>query len=190
MGGSFDPPHDGHLILAREAMRQLGLDQVLLVPAGSPPHKPRGCTIPAERRVALVEAAVENDEHLVVSRIEVDRPGPSYTADTLERVAAENPGADLWFILGADQLAGLATWSRPERIVTIARLAVAHRPGTGDRSVTDVELSVARGRVDRVDMPEISISSTLVRERLETGADIRDLVPAPVADLLEVYRTS
>lgn len=185
MGGSFDPPHTGHLVLAQEAQWQLGLDRVLLVPVGVPPHKPEGSTLSAERRFALVQAAVVGSRVLEASRIEVDRPGPSYTADTLEQVAQANPGADLWFILGGDQLAGLGTWYRPERIVELARLALAMRPGTDPRPATDVADALAPGRVDRVVMPEIAVSSTMIRARLARGEPIRYLVPDGVADLLE-----
>ncbi len=184
MGGSFDPPHDGHLALARAAAAQLHLDRVLLVPAAQPPHKPGGSTIPAERRMAMVSAAVHGDAVLEASSVEIDRPGPSYTADTLERLAADGPDDELWFILGADQLEGFRDWSRPGRIVELARLAVASRPGAGDPAMDFLAGAVAAGRVDVIDMPEVPISSTEVRERLARGEDISHLVPAPVAALL------
>jgi nicotinate-nucleotide adenylyltransferase len=184
MGGSFDPPHDGHLALARAAAAQLHLDRVLLVPAAQPPHKPGGSTIPAERRMAMVSAAVQGDAVLEASSVEIDRPGPSYTADTLERLAADGPDDELWFILGADQLEGFRDWSRPDRIVELARLAVASRPGAGDPAMDFLAGAVAAGRVDVIDMPEVPISSTEVRERLARGEDISHLVPAAVAALL------
>jgi len=184
MGGSFDPPHDGHLALARAAAAQLHLDRVLLVPAAQPPHKPGGSAIPAERRMAMVSAAVHGDAVLEASSMEIDRPGPSYTADTLERLAADGPDDELWFILGADQLEGFRDWSRPGRIVELARLAVASRPGAGDPAMDFLAGAVAAGRVDVIDMPEVPISSTEVRERLARGEDISHLVPAPVAALL------
>ncbi|MDP4620965.1 MAG: nicotinate-nucleotide adenylyltransferase [Thermoleophilia bacterium] len=185
MGGSFDPPHDGHIALARHAARQLGLDRVLLVPVGIPPHKPDGPVIPAERRLMMVEAAAAADPVLEASRAEIDRPGPSFTVDTLERIAADHPGADLWFILGADQLAGFGEWRRPDRIVEIARLAVARRPGAADPRDGVAGDDPAEGRVDLIDMPEAPISSTIVRDRIARGEDIRDLVPGAVADILE-----
>ena len=185
MGGSFDPPHRGHIDLARHAARQLGLDRVLLVPVGIPPHKPDGPVIPAERRLMMVEAAAAADPVLEASRAEIDRPGPSFTVDTLERIAADHPGADLWFILGADQLAGFGHWHRPDRIVEIARLAVARRPGSADPRDGVAGDDPAEGRVDLIDMPEAPISSTIVRDRIARGEDIRDLVPGAVADILE-----
>ncbi len=184
LGGSFDPPHEGHLALARAAARALGLDRVLLVPAWEPPHKPGGPTMPPDRRLALVRAAVAGDPLLGVSTLELDRAGTSYTAETLEQLAADNPGAELWFIMGADQLEGFGGWSRPERIVELARLAVAARPGSADPGLEDLTGPVAAGRIDVVDMPEVPISSTQVRERLARGEDITDLVPEPVAALL------
>lgn len=185
MGGSFDPPHRGHVALAGSAALQLGLDRVLLVPVGIPPHKPRGPVIPAEQRLMLVEAAVAGDPVLEASRIEIDREGPSFTADTLEEVAAAYPGADLWFILGADQLAGFGCWSRPARIVELARLAVARRPGAADPLTVDAGTVPDSGYVDMIDMPEVLISSTMVRERIGRGEGIRDLVPDAVADILD-----
>ena len=184
MGGTFDPPHDGHLALARAAAAQLALDRVLLVPAAAPPHKPDGVATPAATRLAMVRAAVGEDPLLEASAAEIDRPGPSYTADTLEDIAAANPGADLWFILGADQLAGFPTWSRPDRIVELARLAVASRPGAGDPAMDFLAGTVAAGRVDVLDMPEVPISSTDVRARVSRGEDVSHLVPAGVAALL------
>lgn len=184
LGGTFDPPHHGHLALARCAAEQLALEHVLLVPTASPPHKPGGATMPAARRLDLVRAAVAGDPVLRASSLEVDRAGTSYTADTLDQVARESPGADIWFILGADQLAGFAEWHRPDRIVAVARLAVARRPGVDDAAVRPPAGSPAEGHVDVVDMGEYPISSTLVRERLARGEDIADLVPPAVAGML------
>ncbi|MBM3664756.1 MAG: nicotinate (nicotinamide) nucleotide adenylyltransferase [Actinobacteria bacterium] len=190
MGGTFDPLHDGHMALARAAATQLHLDRVMLVPAAEPPHKPGGATMPAQQRIDLVRAAVEDDPVLEASSEEIDRPGPSFTADTLERIAAANPGADIWFILGADQLEGFPGWSRPERIVQIARLAVASRPGAGDPAMDFLAGAVAAGRVDVVDMPEVPISSTEVRARIARGDDVSDLVPPAVAAMLQADSSS
>jgi len=147
-------------------------------------------TMPAQQRIDLVRAAVEDDPVLEASSEEIDRPGPSFTADTLERIAAANPGADIWFILGADQLEGFPGWSRPERIVQIARLAVASRPGAGDPAMDFLAGAVAAGRVDVVDMPEVPISSTEVRARIARGDDVSDLVPPAVAAMLQADSSS
>jgi len=190
LGGSFDPPHDGHVALAREAARQLHLDRVLLVVAGHPPHKPNGPTMPGPRRLALVQAACAGDPVLEASDLELHRDGPTFTAETLEQVATDYPGADIWFVLGADQLAGFANWSRPERILQLARLGVAMRPGSDGRAAGDVARGIAEGRLDLIEMPEVPVSSTAVRERLAHGESIRDVVPAAVADLLEPAQSS
>jgi nicotinate-nucleotide adenylyltransferase len=184
LGGTFDPPHLGHLIVASEARAQLGLDRVLLVPAGQPPHKPDGPTFPAELRLRLLAAAVAGEPGLGVSRIEVDRPGPSYTADTLEAIAAGEPGARLWFILGADQLVQLPGWRDPDRILAAARLAIAPRAGVTTAEAEARAASIAPGGVDWLDTPRIGISSSMVRDRMAAGRPIRWLVPPAVEEVL------
>jgi len=184
LGGTFDPPHLGHLIVAAEARAQLGLDRVVLVPAGQPPHKPSGPTFSAELRLRLLAAAVEAEPGLAVSRIEIDRPGPSFTADTLEAIAAAEPGARLWFILGADQLVMLGTWRDPERILAAARLAIAPRAGVGAVEAEALAATIAPDGVDWLASPLIGISSSMVRERLTAGRPIRWLVPPAVEEVL------
>jgi nicotinate-nucleotide adenylyltransferase len=184
LGGSFDPPHLGHLILADEAWWALGLDEVRFVPAAQAPHKPGGPALPAELRVRLVARAIEGHPGLTLSRVELERPGPSYTVDTVEAVAAAEPDADLWLIIGGDQLLGVPEWREPERILRLARLAVAVRSGQERRTFEAVAGGAAPGRIDWLEMPAIGISSTLVRERMAAGRPVRALVPAGVADLL------
>jgi nicotinate-nucleotide adenylyltransferase len=177
LGGTFDPPHIGHLIVASEALWQLDLDVVRLVPARTPPHKPAGEQTEPDRRAAWLEAAIAGTPGLEVSRIELDREGPSYTADTLEAMAAAEPGAALWFVLGADQLAGLPGWRDPERIIAAARLAVVPRAGHDVRALAE---RIAPGRADVLDVPEIGVSSSMVRERIAAGLPVRFLVPPEV----------
>jgi nicotinate-nucleotide adenylyltransferase len=141
LGGTFDPPHIGHLIVACEARWQLGLDEVRLVPARHPPHKDRDAVAPVERRAAWLEEAVAGRVGLVVSRCEIAREGPSYTADTLAAMAAAEPGARLWFVLGADQLAGFPGWHDPARILRHARLAVVARGDTGSAAAIAARVS-------------------------------------------------
>ena len=181
LGGTFDPPHIGHLIVASEALWQLGLDVVRLVPARTPPHKPGGAHAGGDRRAAWLEAAAASAPGLEVSRIELEREGPSYTADTLEAMAAAEPGALLWFILGADQLAGLPGWRDPERILAAARLAVVPRAGHDVRALAE---RVAPGRADLLEVPEIGVSSSMIRERIAEGLPIRFLVPPAVEESL------
>jgi nicotinate-nucleotide adenylyltransferase len=181
LGGTFDPPHIGHLIVASEALWQLGLDVVRLVPARVPPHKPTGAQTVADTRAAWLERAVAGTPGLEVSRAELDRGGPSYTADTLEAMASAEPDALLWFILGADQLAELPRWHDPERILAAARLAVVPRAGI---DVRELAAEVAPGHADLLDVPEIGVSSSMIRERIAAGLPIRFLVPPEVEESL------
>lgn len=179
----FDPPHIGHLIVASEAAWQLGLDEVRLVVCARPPHREAGW-LPAEQRLRLVQAAVAGEAPLVASRAEIDRPGPSYTVDTLEAFAAGEPDATFTLIIGADQLLGFAGWRRPERIVALAALAVVGRARADVGALEAAAEAVAPAGVRWVAMPEVAVSSTLIRERLRLGRPIRYLVPRPVEDLL------
>jgi nicotinate-nucleotide adenylyltransferase len=156
---------------------------VRLVPALRAPHKPEP-RLDAALRARLVEAAVADHPGLVLSRLELDRPAPSFTVETLQAVAEAEPGAELWFLLGADQLAGFPGWREPGRIVSLARLAVASRDGRGAAEVERLAEAVAPGRVDWVEMPPIGISSSLIRERLAAARSLRYLVPPAVEALL------
>lgn len=171
-------------MIANEARWQLRLDRVLLIPAAKPPHKPSGPRLSAEERARLVRLAIGDDAGLELSRLELDRPGPSYTVDTLEAVHAAEPAAGLWFVMGADQLLAFATWHGTERILELARLAVIPRGGLDRDELEAVAAEVAPERVDWVDCPEIGVSSSLLRRRMELGRPIRHLVPARVEDEL------
>jgi nicotinate-nucleotide adenylyltransferase len=180
LGGTFDPPHIGHLIVACEARWQLGLDEVRLVPARHPPHKDRDAVAPVERRAAWLEEAVAGRAGLVVSRCEIAREGPSYTADTLAAMAAAEPGARLWFVLGADQLAGFPGWHDPARILRHARLAVVARGDTGSAAAAALAERVAPGRADLVDIPAIGVSASMIRARMAAGTPVGHLLPPAV----------
>ncbi len=179
----FDPPHVGHLILASEAAWQLGLDEVRLVVSARPPHRGEGWLAP-ETRLRLVAQATVGYPTLVASRVELDRPGPNYTLDTLDAFVAHEPETAFWLILGADQLASFVHWRGPERIVSLARLAVASRDGTATADLQAVADQIAPGRVDWLDMPTVGISSTMIRARIASGRPVRHLVSPPVDDLL------
>jgi nicotinate-nucleotide adenylyltransferase len=166
--------------MACEARWQLGLDEVRLVPARTPPHKLGREMAPPDARAEWTEAAVEGRPGLTVSRIELDREGPSYTADTLEAMAAAEPGVLLWFVLGADQLAGVPSWRDPDRILAAARLAVVAREGVDDGELVALADRVAPGRHDIVRMPAIGVSSTMIRDRLAAGDPVGHLLPPPV----------
>jgi nicotinate-nucleotide adenylyltransferase len=183
MGGTFDPIHLAHLILAEQARVFLGLDRVLFLPAGAPWRKAERRIAPVADRVAMVRAALAGDPYFEVSLIESERRGPSYTVDTLSVLQRQlGPQAELYFILGQDALADLPNWREPARIVQLARLAVAARPGCPRPDPAALERAVPgiRERIDVVPMPQVDISSTDIRRRVAQGLSIRFLVPAAV----------
>lgn len=192
MGGTFDPIHLGHLAVAEEAREVLGLERVLFVPAGQPPHKPAGEVISVEHRVAMVELAIVDNPAFELSRVEVDRPGPSYTVDTVERLASS--GDALTVILSAETFAELPTWHEPERLFEAARVAVAPRWGyPAPDPAWLAETFPGRGaRVSYLEGPRLGVSSTALRARVAAGRSIRYLVPAPVEAYIaahHLYRT-
>jgi nicotinate-nucleotide adenylyltransferase len=185
-GGTFNPPHLGHLICAQEAYLQLGLDQVMLIPARTPPHKPVDDEPGAEHRLELCKCAVLGDERFTVSDLEMARPGPSYTVDTLEQLNRRAPDRELFLIVGGDVAAGLPQWREPERVLSLATLAVAKRRGTARARVTGVLHGLSGGeRAVFFRMPRIGISSTLVRQRARGGVPLTYLVPEAVADYID-----
>lgn len=182
LGGTFNPPHIGHLICAQEARFQLGLRQVLLMPTGDPPHKSEDEDPGPRHRLALCRAATEGDETLAVSALEVDRAGPSFTVDTLRTLQRERPDSELFFILGGDAAAGLPDWREPEGVLSLATLAVARRRGTPGTAVREALGRLPGGeRTCYFKMPRIAVSSTMVRQRVRSGEPIRYLVPPAVS---------
>lgn len=172
LGGTFDPVHVGHVVAAVDARATLGLDRVLLVVAGDPWQKREKVVAPASDRLALVEAAVEGIDGLEVSRIEVEREGPSVTADTLEALTA--PGRDLFLVLGADAVANMPTWKRLEDTRALATVVVIERSGE------HAEPPGHGWRVEHLAIPRLEVSSTDIRERLAQDLPIDGLVPAAV----------
>lgn len=172
-------------MLAHEAASRLGLDRVLLVPAGEAPHRAIDPEPGPEVRLELVRAAAAADELLEASGIEVGRSGPSYTYRTLELLQESRPGDELTFLMGADVAAALESWKEPRRVLELARIGVAARPGT---ALDEAEGALERlGGADRfavVHMPEIGISSTLIRERVREGRPLRYLVPDAVESMI------
>ena len=188
LGGTFNPPHIGHLVCAQEAWAQLGLDRVLLVPVFSPPHKEADGDPGAEVRVALCEAAVAGDPRLGVSRAEADVPGRSYTVDTLKRLHDARPEDQLTFIVGGDMAASLPSWREPQAILELCTIGAAARDGVGREELLerlDSELPGAADRIRFFDMPRIDVSSTLIRRRVAAGEPVRYLVPDAVAAQIE-----
>jgi nicotinate-nucleotide adenylyltransferase len=186
LGSAFNPPHLGHLALAQEALWQLDLDEVVLVPTGEAPHKRIHDDPGRELRLAMTRLAAADDPRFVVSTLEVEREGPSYTYETLDPLARERGEPDLVFVMGADAAVGFEGWHEPRQVVGLARLAVARRAGISDADVAAVMRSVgAEGRVTMLEMPQFGVSSSAVRERAAAGRPLRYLVPEAVARFVE-----
>jgi len=193
LGGTFDPVHRGHMALARAAREELGLDEVLFVPAGQPWRKAGRIVAPAEHRLAMLRLALAGEPAFRVEALELERPGPSYTADTLGALAAARPGDELFFIVGEDALADLPNWVRPERILELATLAVARRADVPPAALAAAEarLPGLAGRTVWLKMPLVPVSATEIRERVRRGEPVGELVPPPVEAYiheLELYR--
>jgi nicotinate-nucleotide adenylyltransferase len=192
LGSAFNPPHLGHLALAQEALWQLGLDEVILVPTGEAPHKRIAGDPGREARMEMTRLAAAEDPRFSVSALEVERDGPSYTYETLEALAEERADTQLVFVMGADAAVGLESWRRPERVVELASLAVARRAGVSETDLMAVMRSLGcDDRVATLEMPQFGVSSSAVRERAQQGRPLRFLVPDAVAGFIEaegIYR--
>ncbi|HYM16152.1 MAG TPA: nicotinate-nucleotide adenylyltransferase [Dehalococcoidia bacterium] len=179
LGGTFDPVHVAHLRLAEEALEALGLDEILFVPAGDPWRKSARPMTPAEHRLAMLRSAVVGNDGFGISDIELRRPGPSYTADTLAELAGERLDDEFWFIVGADALADLPNWHEPARIVAHATLAVAPREPQ-EVNIAALAIPGIAAKIETFPMTRLDISSTEIRARVAAGRSIRYLVPDAV----------
>lgn len=178
LGGTFDPIHNGHVFAAEAAANAFALDQVLLVPCGQPPHKdPSGIT-PAEHRYAMCVLAAESDPRLAASRIEVDRPGPSYAYDTVVRLLQQYGLPDLYYITGTDSFALIGTWHRYMELLRLCSFVVVRRPGAA--SGYGPADAVGGSRVHYLDIPGLEVSASDVRTRIRRGQSVHSLVPARV----------
>lgn len=181
LGGTFDPVHIGHLIIAEESRYRLDLEKVVFVPAGTPPHKPDEPVSEKEHRYRMTVLATEDNPAFEVSRVEIEREGPSYTVDTLgELRKLYGLDAELFLIMGADSLLEILTWHRPEEIVKRCRIVAAGRPGY---DLTQAEQALSKEFMERViflEVPDIDISSTELRSRAAAGIPIKYLVPRAV----------
>jgi nicotinate-nucleotide adenylyltransferase len=185
LGGAFNPPHVGHLLLAQEARWQLGLDVVLLMVTNRAPHKEIEDDPGAEVRLEMARVAAEDEEGVEASDLEVGRDEVSYSYRTLELLAEGDPGREMFFLLGADMAAGLASWKEPSRVVELARLGVVPRPGVGLEAVRSaLERLGAADRAEIIGMPLCGASSTTVRQRAREGKPLRYLVPDRVIELI------
>ena len=181
IGGTFDPPHYGHLVLAENGRAQLDLDVVLFVPAAQPPHKPERPITAARHRVAMVEAAIVGNPAFQLSRVDLDRPGPHFTVDMLGILRQTYPQATLYFLMGGDSLAEFLAWRDPADIVAQAHLAVMQRPGwEADVATLEEQLPGVGEWLRWLDTPHLKISGTDLRRRVRERLPIRYLVPAAV----------
>jgi nicotinate-nucleotide adenylyltransferase len=179
-GGTFDPIHLGHLILAEQCRESCGLDRVWFVVAGAPPHKPEGRTAVAHR-LEMVRIAIAGHSAFVVSEIEASRPGPHYSVETLEAVRREQLDDDLFFLIGADSLQDLPAWREPERIARLATIVVVNRPGIEEVDSSKLpDFGPDSHRLLAVTIPPVGIASTDLRRRLAEGRSIRYMVPPGV----------
>ena len=191
MGGTFDPIHVGHLAIAEEARDALGIERILFVPAGQPPHKPVEAVTAAAHRVAMVELAIADNEAFGLSRIEVDRPGPSYTAETVAEIRRAEEAAgrvpDLTLVLSVETFKELPDWHEPDRLLAAARLAVVPREGypAPDPGWLNDHFPGQEDRVDFLEGPRLGLSSTALRDRVAHRRSIRYLVPADVARYID-----
>lgn len=178
MGGTFDPIHHGHLLAAEEARHALGLERVLFVPAGVPWQKQDMVVTPGELRFAMAELAVEDNPFFEVSRIELEREGPTYTIETLRAMHERRPEQELYFITGADAISQILTWKRPEEALELATFVAVTRPG---HELDDLRSIGSSDRIVVLEIPALAISSTDIRKRVSEGRPIRYLVPDAVA---------
>jgi nicotinate-nucleotide adenylyltransferase len=181
MGGTFDPVHHGHLVAAEEVRHALGLDRVLFVPAGDPWQKGGTTVSPAADRLEMVRLATRDNAGFEVSRVDIDRGGPTYTIDTLRALAEQRPQTKLFFITGADAILEILTWKDPQDVLGLASFVAVTRPGHDLAGLQQLGIGE---RVRVIEIPALAISSTDIRRRVREGRPIHYLVPAPVEDYI------
>lgn len=179
LGGTFDPPHVGHAIIAQDLVEELGLDRLLLVPSAAPPH--RTAVLPAEVRLALVTRLFADTPEIEVSDLELRRPGPSYTVDTLDEIRRVRAPRRLYCVIGADQLKVIDTWHEYRRLPELAKIAVMRRNGEEPRLPDSVDRIAYIG----VNVTRVDVSASQVRARLREGRPIRYMVPESIRDEVE-----
>lgn len=189
-GGTFDPVHYGHLLLAEQCREQCDLDEVWLIPAGIPPHKAENSVSAGKDRTEMLNLAIAGHEHLRVSERELERPGASYTYQTLEQLSAEDPARELFLIIGADSLRDLPMWREPQRILELANLAVVNRGDQPAPSLDDLRTALGESAVKRtsvVTIPGVGFSSSDIRERVAAGKSIRYMTPRAVECYIQAH---
>jgi nicotinate-nucleotide adenylyltransferase len=183
MGGTFDPIHHGHLVAASEVAALFGLDEVIFVPTGAPWQKAEASVSPAEHRYLMAVIATASNPRFWVSRVDIDRPGPTYTIDTIRDIGAQRPGADLFFITGADALGQILSWKDADQTIRLAKFIGVTRPGY---ELSDAHLPDDSAKL--VDVPAMAISSTDCRARVAAGEPVWYLVPDGVVQYINKHR--
>ncbi len=189
LGGTFDPPHIGHLILGEYARDALGLAPLLYVPAADPPHKQDEDNTPIDHRMAMLQLALGGNPHFEISRVDVDRPGPHYSLDTVKIIQQTYPQAEIYFVMGGDSLRDLPAWHRPQELIQLCELVVMRRPFA--EAWPDMHEDVLPGlsrRVIMMDTPVLEISSTAIVRRLQARRSVRYLVPDAVLAYIWEHR--
>jgi nicotinate-nucleotide adenylyltransferase len=189
LGGTFDPPHIGHLIVAEQARAQLQLDEVWFAPAGQPPHKRNRKVSKAEHRVAMTRLAIADNPHFKLCLADIKRPGPHYSTDLMRLLRLQHPRNQWYFIIGGDSLADLPNWHQPQQFVQLARLAVAHRPGfQPDLAALEQTIPGLSQRVAWVNSPLVYVSSSDLRARARQGLPLHYVVPGEVEAYVQQHR--
>lgn len=190
LGGTFDPPHYGHLSIAHQALDQLSLNEVLFAPTRNPPHKQVWTITPIEDRLEMVRLAIKGEPRIHISRVDIDRSGPNYTVDTIRLLRQQfGSTAELFFIMGMDSLVNLPMWHKPEELVKLCTLAVFPRPGF-DANIPDIEKQVPglTQSLVLISAPPVDISATALHNRIRRGESVRDMVPPAVCDYIDSHK--
>ncbi len=188
MGGTFNPPHNVHLIMAEEARRQFKLKKVLFMPSKNPPHKEKDSIASDEDRKRMIKHAIQNHPHFYFSELELEREGTTYTKDTLKELKKRYPDDKFYFIMGGDSLESLETWRDPAYIMAHCRILAAGRGKTGNKELRDWIAYYQKkygAKIRQIEMPLFPVSSEMIRERINRGDSISDYVPAPVEDYIK-----
>ncbi|WP_163101873.1 nicotinate-nucleotide adenylyltransferase [Peribacillus alkalitolerans] len=178
LGGTFDPPHIGHLIIANEVLHSLGLEEIRFMPNSVPPHKEKTERVSNQARVDMLELAINGNNQFLVEAIELNREGPSYTYDTIKLLKQKNPDLDIHFIIGADMIEYLPNWYKIDELVNMVQFVGVKRPTYNEASAYPIK---------HVQTPELFISSSMIRERLNMGMSIRYLVPEQVESYIKEH---
>lgn len=186
LGGTFDPPHVGHLWLATLAADTLDLDRVLFMPAAQPPHKPAAEVSSSTDRLLMTRLAIAADDAFELCPIEMERPGPSFTVDSVTELQRMYPDATLFLLMAADSLAQIGTWREPERLLSLVEWAVGPRPGSSlpERAALEQRFGADAARIHLLDGPSLDVSASEIRRRVAAGQAIRYLVPVAVEELI------